>query len=157
VALGFGTAVWYEPLHNWIKCQTSRSTETHVWYVWGCQSFWNEAETILELKENVDMCHISSCDWLHMDGSVGILFPIFCAVLVPWPKILKWDPITSIAMLQVRASLKTLPALKSMVLQKNHTFNLLNCSMTQFYIVVPIQSSNYIWFFFTSILVPLIM
>jgi hypothetical protein len=34
-------------LNNNLKGQ-----QTHVWYVWGCQSFWNEAETISETARN---------------------------------------------------------------------------------------------------------
>jgi len=26
---------------------TSRSTQTRFWYIWGCQRFWSEAETIV--------------------------------------------------------------------------------------------------------------
>jgi hypothetical protein len=45
------------------------------WYVWGCQRFWNEAETVSESVGNADMCYLSSYDILHEDGSVCIPFP----------------------------------------------------------------------------------
>jgi hypothetical protein len=31
-----------------LNIKLPRSTETHFLYVWGCQSFWNEAETVVK-------------------------------------------------------------------------------------------------------------
>jgi len=38
VTLGF-SIMWYQPPLKLLKYQTSKSTETHLWYVWCCQSF----------------------------------------------------------------------------------------------------------------------
>jgi hypothetical protein len=50
VDLRFGIADnhMYQSWHKWLKYQTLKSTETYFWCVWGCESFWTEAETNLD-------------------------------------------------------------------------------------------------------------
>jgi hypothetical protein len=62
-------------------------------------------------------------------------------------RILKCDSVTFIDMLQIYVFFKTLSPFKCAMLQKNCNLNCLNCSMTQFYLVVSIRTFYLLCFF----------
>jgi len=123
-----------------LKYQTSRSTEIHFWYVWSCQSFWNEAEIILETVAKVNLCCFPSCDLLHKAGSVSVLFPNVRGV----------EKVYSLAEnFEIRFSdlrhhatrvliFENHSPLKLVQLQKKCNLEWLNVSMTELYAVVSI-------------------
>jgi len=94
--------------------------------------------------EIVNLCHFLPCDLFHKYASVSVPFPRVRAVEMDdsLAENFKTSCSTFVAMLQIHLSLKTRSPLKSVILQKKCRLNWVNCSMTQFCVLVSARKSQ---------------